>query len=172
MRSPNATMEQNERQRQATMAHSGETRKAPNKAVRISFGPDSDTYIPPREESPAPLSSHRRAFTSVEPQQRVELSPPLRPSSSSGENTPSPVPEVNLVRPVLGTRPTGALQRAKSDYGPRSGLDKPTSGEDDDFAMRHGWQEEYTSSEYLKILHSVRPKLHLPIQKSTLSVLF
>lgn len=50
------------------------------------------------------------------------------------------------------------LKRAKSDYGPsRATFDKPVVGdEEEDFAMRHGWQEEYTSSEYLKILHSVR----------------
>jgi regulatory associated protein of mTOR len=161
MRSPNATMDPGEGQRQSTMAHINETRKAANKAVRISFGPDSDTYIPPREESPEPLSAHHRSFTSVEPQQKGDIFPPLRPNSSSGENTPSPVPDTTLVRPGLGIRPTGALQRAKSDYGPRSGLDKRTSGEDDDFAMRHGWQEEYTSSEYLKILHSVRLRSYL-----------
>lgn len=50
------------------------------------------------------------------------------------------------------------LKRTRSDYGPsRVTLDKQALGdEEEDFAMRHGWQEEYTSSEYLKILHSVR----------------
>lgn len=48
------------------------------------------------------------------------------------------------------------LKRAKSDYGPsRITFDKVAGDDDEDFAMRHGWQEEYTSSEYLKILHSV-----------------
>ncbi|KAJ5616257.1 hypothetical protein N7537_001371 [Penicillium hordei] len=47
------------------------------------------------------------------------------------------------------------LKRAKSDYGPsRITFDKVAGDDDEDFAMRHGWQEEYTSSEYLKILHS------------------
>jgi regulator-associated protein of mTOR len=48
------------------------------------------------------------------------------------------------------------MKRAKSDYGPsRITFDKVAGDDDEDFAMRHGWQEEYTSSEYLKILHSV-----------------
>lgn len=48
------------------------------------------------------------------------------------------------------------LKRAKSDYGPsRMIFDKSNEDDEEDFAMRHGWQEEYTSSEYLKILHSV-----------------
>jgi hypothetical protein len=53
------------------------------------------------------------------------------------------------------------LKRAKSDYGPsRVTFDHSVVGEEEeDFAMRHGWQEEYTSSEYLKILHSVRSEL-------------
>jgi hypothetical protein len=52
-------------------------------------------------------------------------------------------------------RPALTLHRTRSDYGPRSGIERSVSGEEDDFAMRHGWQEEYTSSEYLKMLHSV-----------------
>jgi regulator-associated protein of mTOR len=48
------------------------------------------------------------------------------------------------------------LKRARSDYGPqRVTFDKSPGEDEEDFAMRHGWQEEYTSSEYLKILHSV-----------------
>lgn len=57
------------------------------------------------------------------------------------------------------------LKRTRSDYGPsRIGLDKQAPGdEEEDFAMRHGWQEEYTSSEYLKILHSVRLHSRWPL---------
>jgi regulator-associated protein of mTOR len=55
------------------------------------------------------------------------------------------------------------LKRARSDYGPRGGsFEKPLiidNEEEEDFAMRHGWQEEYTSSEYLKVLHSVSRQL-------------
>lgn len=59
-------------------------------------------------------------------------------------------------------RPTAALKRAKSDYGPRVGFDKSTHGDDEeDVTMRHGWQEEYTSSEYLKVLHSVSRRIRL-----------
>ena len=59
-------------------------------------------------------------------------------------------------------RPTATLKRAQSDSGQRveetdrqnsnNALLGPPGG---DYAMRHGWQEEYTSTEYLKVLHSV-----------------
>ncbi|KAL1971050.1 hypothetical protein VTN77DRAFT_1 [Rasamsonia byssochlamydoides] len=118
--------------------------------VRVTFGPGADTDIPPRDESPRPATAHHRSFTSVEPQ-RPDLTPaPARPSSSAENATAADGP---TDRPSAG-RPSTALQRARSDYGPRTGVDRSASGDDDDFAMRHGWQEEYTSSEYLKILHS------------------
>lgn len=129
-----------------------------NKSVRVAFGPDLETTIPARERSPAPLSSHHRSLTTIE-QKQPSLTPPARPTSSAGENVigvDSP-PRRPSPRRSESSRPA-MLKRAKSDYGPsRITFDKPAVGdEEEDFAMRHGWQEEYTSSEYLKILHSVR----------------
>lgn len=155
MRDPSLNMEQNTAGRlQPATSNGAEPRKHQNKSVRVTFGPDLDTYILPRDDSPVPVQGHHRSFTlqTVPPQQ-------VRPTSSSaGENpvavTDSP-PNITSDRASDSGRP-GTLKRAKSDYGPRLGVDKATTGDDEeDFAMRHGWQEEYTSSEYLKILHSV-----------------
>ena len=132
------------------------SRRNPHKSVRVAFGPDLETTIPARERSPAPLAGHHRSLTSVE-QKQPSITPPPRPTSSSGDN--SAVGETPPRRPSPrrseSSRPA-MLKRAKSDYGPsRITFDKVAGDDDEDFAMRHGWQEEYTSSEYLKILHSV-----------------
>jgi hypothetical protein len=54
-----------------------------------------------------------------------------------------------------------ALQRAKSDFGPRhreregpTAPAAPTDTEDQLAPVRHGWDEQYTSNEYLQLLHS------------------
>ncbi|CRG85771.1 Regulatory-associated protein of mTOR [Talaromyces islandicus] len=114
-------------------------RRNQHKLARVTFGPD-----------PNSASAARDRESSSTPQ----ASPPTsRPNSSSnGDSAVQQKQDVMPTRPRPGSRPS--LQRAKSDYGPRSGLERSHQGEDDDFAMRHGWQEEYTSSEYLKILHS------------------
>lgn len=151
-------MEQNSQQ---TTNGSTASRRNPNKSVRVAFGPELETTIPTRERSPAPLSGHHRSLTAVEHKQPT-LAPHGRPTSSSGDN--SAVGEIPPRRPSPrrseSSRPA-MLKRAKSDYGPsRITFDKVAGDDDEDFAMRHGWQEEYTSSEYLKILHSVSKHVH------------
>jgi regulatory associated protein of mTOR len=145
-------------QRLPAMAHNAESRKMQNKAVRVAFGPGLDTYIPPHDESPAPPAPEpSRPLVSVGHRPDPAATQP-RPASPSGENidVSEAVPDCPPDQVLVNGRPITALQRAKSDYGPSTGADKPSlGGGDDDFAMRHGWQEEYTSSEYLKILHSV-----------------
>ena len=135
-----------------------EPRRNPNKTVRVAFGPDIETHIPPHDKSPAP--NHHRSFTTFDQKFSVTSPSSGRPTSSGGDS----VALVTEERPRLTSdvasdsgRPTAALKRARSDYGPRVEFDKSLFGDDDedDFAMRHGWQEEYTSSEYLKVLHSV-----------------
>lgn len=134
------------------------TRRSQNRSVRVSFGPGPDSVLPTRDYSPTPLESHHRSLTEVEPQRSPLPSPVTHRPTNSFSNDPHDPPVDNPLppsRPSLGGRPS-ALQRAKSDYGPRSAINiKATTNEEDDFAMRHGWQEEYTSTEYLKILHSV-----------------
>ena len=157
MRDPNLNIDRNSTgQRPAAMAHGAEPRRSQNKAVRVAFGPDLDIYIPPRGDSPLPVQEQHAPFNAVE--QRPDVgSMTLRPTSSSGENITASeeVSDLPSDRVLGGGRPIPALQRAKSDYGPRAGAEKSSPGEDDDLEMRHGWQEEYTSSEYLKVLHSV-----------------
>ncbi|KAJ5341200.1 hypothetical protein N7541_010324 [Penicillium brevicompactum] len=152
MRDPTTDMEPSSQQ--PTNGSTG-SRRNPHKSVRVAFGPDLETTIPARERSPAPLAGHHRSLTSVE-QKQPSITPPPRPTSSSGDN--SAVGETPPRRPSPrrseSSRPA-MLKRAKSDYGPsRITFDKVAGDDDEDFAMRHGWQEEYTSSEYLKILHS------------------
>ncbi|KAL3477747.1 raptor N-terminal caspase like domain-containing protein [Aspergillus californicus] len=154
MRDPTSDMEQRDTTPQATSLQTEPPRRNNNRSARVAFGPDLETYIPSRELSPAPVSNHHRSFTSAEHLQP----PPGRPTSSSGENTTSESSSRYTSDSGSGTaRPTAALQRARSDYGPRGGFDRSVildHDEEEDFAMRHGWQEEYTSSEYLKVLHS------------------
>jgi hypothetical protein len=48
------------------------------------------------------------------------------------------------------------LQRARSDFGPRRrGERNAAVVEEDLWRMRHGWEDEYTSNEYLALLNSV-----------------
>ncbi|KAI9373252.1 raptor N-terminal caspase like domain-containing protein [Aspergillus egyptiacus] len=155
MKGPTRDMEQQVPTPHASSPQAEPPRKNNHKSARVAFGPELETYIPPRDGSPAPLSNHHRSFTTAEHRQ----SPSGRPISSSGDNTSAEngsryIPDQSASDTA---RPTAALKRAKSDYGPRGGLDKPVvieNDEEEDFAMRHGWQEEYTSSEYLKVLHS------------------
>ncbi|KAJ5239635.1 Armadillo-like helical [Penicillium chermesinum] len=154
MRDPTANMEQKP-QNVAATAGPAEPRRNP-KSVRVAFGPDLETTIPTRERSPAPVSSHHRSFTTIE-QKRPSITPPARPTSSAGENAPlvsdSPPRRRPSPRRSESSRPA-TLKRAKSDYGPSRVTFEKSADDEEDFAMRHGWQEEYTSSEYLKVLHS------------------
>ncbi|CAG7917600.1 unnamed protein product [Penicillium olsonii] len=154
MRDPTTDMEPSSQQ---TTNGSTSSRRNPHKSVRVAFGPDLETTIPARERSPAPLAGHHRSLTTVEQKPPALAHPVPRPTSSSGDN--SAIGEAPPRRPSPrrseSSRPA-MLKRAKSDYGPsRITFDKVAGDDDEDFAMRHGWQEEYTSSEYLKILHSV-----------------
>lgn len=50
-------------------------------------------------------------------------------------------------------RPAAPLMRAKSDFGPRRTGEN--GSDDEDWKMRHGWEDEFTSHEYLSLLNSV-----------------
>lgn len=155
MRDPTAEMEENNHQ---TATNGSTEPRRSNKSVRVAFGPGLDSTIPARERSPAPLTSHHRSFTTVE-QKQPSLTPPARPTSSAGENAAAVVDTLPPRRPSprrAETSRPAMLKRARSDYGPSRAVFDKSADDEEDFAMRHGWQEEYTSSEYLKILHSVR----------------
>lgn len=80
--------------------------------------------------------------------------------------TPSAGPEIMLQpseQPASG-RPH-QVQRARSDFGPRHrGQRHAVAVEEDLWRMRHGWEDEYTSNEYLALLNSVshRPQRYCP----------
>ena len=55
---------------------------------------------------------------------------------------------------VATQRPRQQLLRAATDFGPRKASpSRPSS--DEDWELRHGWEEQYNSEEYLTILNSV-----------------
>lgn len=156
MKDPNLIMEQKATMEPQETSGHAEPRKNTTKSVRVAFGPDLETHIPPRDKSPAPGPGHHRSFTTVE-RRHPPVTTPDRPTSSSAGEGPAVIddnPRLTSDRASDSARPS-TLKRAKSDYGPRLGFDKSPGEDEEDFAMRHGWQEEYTSSEYLKILHSV-----------------
>lgn len=58
---------------------------------------------------------------------------------------------------IASTRPNTQLVRANTDYGPR----RQSSGNkhdatDENWELRHGWEDQYNSTEYLGLLSSVR----------------
>lgn len=57
---------------------------------------------------------------------------------------------------TLPSRPRGQLPRANTDHGPRA-RSPPKGGQDSDehWEMRHGWEDEYNSSEILAKLNTV-----------------
>lgn len=55
-----------------------------------------------------------------------------------------------------GSRPT--LIRARSEHFHQYSESSASRDDDDGFQLRHGWQDEYTSSEYLRVLTSVRTR--------------
>jgi hypothetical protein len=58
--------------------------------------------------------------------------------------------------PRLTNGRPAALQRARSDFGPRQRSERVNKiAEEDLLHMRHGWHDEYTSNEYLSLLNSV-----------------
>jgi hypothetical protein len=64
--------------------------------------------------------------------------------------------ENQLGPPLRQDRPA-ALQRVRSDFGPRQRSERVNKiAEEDLLHMRHGWHDEYTSNEYLSLLNSVR----------------
>jgi hypothetical protein len=66
---------------------------------------------------------------------------------------------VQLSEPPVSGRPQ-PLPRARSDFGPRHRGERHAAVvEEDLWRMRHGWEDEYTSNEYLALLNSVGPMM-------------
>lgn len=153
MKDPSLNMDGSKPSSQETVYANGEPRKNQGKSARVAFGPELERHIPPRDKSPIPSLPHQRSFSTVEKNQSLAARPT---SSSTEEGTVISKTTSRLPSDYLSDveRPKPTLKRAKSDSGHRLGTSKAISDDDEDFAMRHGWQEEYTSTEYLKILHS------------------
>lgn len=142
-------------QRNSSMAQGGgPQQRGQGKSVRVAFGPQVDEYIPPSNDAPSPSApGQQRPRTTVVEQLQSNVRPNASqaPSNSADGNT-------GTVSPVVtrNIRPTPTLVRAKSEHYPRFSLENGVpNGDGEDFQLRHGWHEEYTSSEYLKILNSV-----------------
>lgn len=132
------------------------TRRGQNRSVRVSFGLEPDSGAPSRDRSPSPLNSHPRPFTATESTESSSTSLVPAEENPPEENNPDSTDHNAASRRSSASARPGTLQRARSDFGPRSAVSgQAPKNEEDDFAMRHGWQEEYTSTEYLKLLHSV-----------------
>ncbi len=113
------------------------------------------------------------------PKQAVSEQRNVRPKTALGSSrTEAPasylvaisqqVSDVEAV-PHAGTngygRPKRQLLRAKSDLGPR-GLSPTRPGhtnEDENWQMRHGWEDQYNSNEYLSLLTSVSRNIYLKV---------
>jgi regulator-associated protein of mTOR len=126
------------------------------KTARVAFDPRPDSSFPP---TTSPLKQNG---THEAPESKINGGPSesmpnghkhLRSASDLNDGQPSGgLPEPSA-RP---TRPKQALVRAKSDHWASYNVENGGSKSDDeDFQLRHGWQEEYNSTEYLKVLNSV-----------------
>lgn len=127
------------------------------RAPRVAFDAQANTYIPPPSNTPiSSIGHHQRSQTQVDLQRDAKANglvhPPTSDAGSSSQVT-SPGTESAPRR----TRPTSTLVRAKSDYLPHLNVESTAvpKADNEDFQIRHGWQEEHTSSEYLKVLNSV-----------------
>lgn len=77
-------------------------------------------------------------------------------TTGHSERPLSAAPETVQYSPSSTSGGPKPLQRARSDLGPRHRGDRSTLVVDEDlWRMRHGWEDEYTSNEYLALLNSV-----------------
>ena len=87
----------------------------------------------------------------------------MRVPDAQGDQVSGPRPNrssyIDLVR-AQTSRPTRPhLLRATTDVGPRSQspnpIQYPGTKDDEHWELRHGWEEQYNSEEYLSDLNSV-----------------
>ena len=136
------------------------------RAPRVAFDPQADTYIPPPSETPAPsLGVHQRSQTQVDLHRDARPNGLVHPPAvDAGNSSQITSPDTESV--PKRSRPTSTLVRAKSDYLPHHNAESTAVPRvnSENFQIRHGWQEEHTSSEYLKVLNSVsRNPFHIVV---------
>ena len=75
----------------------------------------------------------------------------------NGQRTPSSGDSDQGQDAAPSARPNTQLVRATTDYGPRrqSSVNKHDAT-DENWELRHGWEDQYNSTEYLGLLSSVR----------------
>ncbi|ODH46222.1 hypothetical protein GX48_07689 [Paracoccidioides brasiliensis] len=154
-------------QRYPNMAHgAGGSQRGPGKSVRITFGPQVDEYIPSSNNTSTPLSAFESGRQRPQKSDGDQLQSNGRSDcASNGAQAPSggdggAVSGRNPVSPSLRAprkiRPTPPLLvRAKSEHYTSPGVENGAAHDgDEDFQLRHGWHEDYTSGDYLKSLTS------------------
>ena len=133
---------------------------------KVSFEPQTNGETP-HAHGQRPSESHEE---NPGPEERQVVVAAIRPKSSVGLNNTydelyrsqvanGNVPDAGSSGPEAPSLRTGRpppLTRAKSDYGPRRAVQRgPQKGDDESWKMRHGWEDEYSSTEYLSLLNSV-----------------
>lgn len=117
----------------------------------------AQSSTPLRQELPPPRRQERpRAEPDIN---RINSKSSVNSKSSRGQNgqrTPSSG-ESDQSQDAPSARPNAQLVRANSDYGPRrqSSVNKHDASEEN-WELRHGWEDQYNSTEYLGLLSSVR----------------
>lgn len=98
-----------------------------------------ELLIMPHDNPNRSLPTTRRSRTSVEP------------NGSSTQSSGGAVASAGA-----STRPRALLQRANTDNnGRRRQTTASSESVEENWEMRHGWEDQYTSSEYLGLLSSV-----------------
>lgn len=133
---------------------------------RVNFGPGLNGTGPVLNNQ-RPGTSHGGELMGINGRQLSNVAA-IRPKSSVGLNgtydelyrtqvANGNVPEAEPPEaPQLRSGRPPPLARAKSDYGPRRAAEGgPHEGDDESWKMRHGWEDEYSSTEYLSLLNSV-----------------
>ena len=102
--------------------------------------------MPPRDSYPSDMPAPARRRTSIE--------------SSGASNGRASSTVVFADEPANGShyssRPSSQLQRANTDSNMRRRQTNASNeAVEEDWEMRHGWEDQYTSNEYLGLLSSV-----------------
>lgn len=116
------------------------TNDAPNSSHRSTHSASSGEGLSMRDtshnrnRSPLPTSNHTQTEASSATASQLRAAPTVQ----NGE--------------TLASRPKGQLVRANTDHGPRGPKDE---GPEENWELRHGWEDEYNSNEILAKLSTV-----------------
>lgn len=95
---------------------------------------------------------NERSLAQADPRQSAKSRPDLVQLEQPGQ-TPTELPGSQN---ALGARPAAQLLRASTDTGPtRESPGTKRDVTEENWELRHGWEDQYNSSEYLGLLSSV-----------------